>query len=370
MKKILAIICAGGSQLPLVNKAKEMGIETHCFAWDKEGYSKCKGIADYFHPISILEKEQILEKCKDIEIDGVTSVNNDYAVPTVAFVAQGMGLTGNRYEDMLIPGNKFTMRQAFSRNGVKSPQFVYANEESDLTDFQFPVIVKPVDRRSSIGVIKVERKEDLQAAIQQAIELSYCKEAIIEEFITGVEASVDTISYHGKHYFLGTKDNEYIKWEDHFLLLSKHYPSRLSPEIQEKMKVETIKVLDAINFRNGASNTQFIITKDGEVFSLEITPRLPGNRTHTNIILSTGYDIIKGVIDVALDQFEEPVFTDNKYSGLCYLCKETEWAKQVIENKENDSDIVEAAFYGKDEPLYGGRSGYFIYQSNKKRRWN
>jgi len=106
MKK-LAIICADKRQLALVEKAKELGIETHCFAWDREGYIDCKGIADYFHPISILEKEQILEVCREIKIDGVTSIKVDHATPTVAYVAQGLGLNGNRYEDMLTVRNKY-----------------------------------------------------------------------------------------------------------------------------------------------------------------------------------------------------------------------------------------------------------------------
>ena len=58
MRKI-AIIGASYLQLPLVNKAKSMGIEVHCFAWE-EG-AVCKEYADYFYPISVTEKEQILE---------------------------------------------------------------------------------------------------------------------------------------------------------------------------------------------------------------------------------------------------------------------------------------------------------------------
>jgi len=54
---------------------------------------------------------------------------------------------------------------------------------------------------------------------------------------------------------------------------------------------------------------------------------------------------------------------------LCYLCKETEWARQVIENKENDPDIVEIVFYEKGQKHYGGREGYFIYQSEQRREW-
>ena len=53
MQKI-AVIGASYLQLPLVKKAKEMGLQVHCFAWP-EG-AVCKEQADYFYPISILDK--------------------------------------------------------------------------------------------------------------------------------------------------------------------------------------------------------------------------------------------------------------------------------------------------------------------------
>jgi len=366
MKK-LAIIGANEYQLPLVEKAKEMGIETHCFAWDKEGDTECRGIADYYHPISILEKEQILEKCKEIKIDGVASIMVDYAVPTVAYIAQNMGLPGNRYEDALITTNKYLLRQVFYRHGVKSPRFATVRESVDLSGFHYPLIVKPTDRSDSVGVIKVEREKDLKDAIQKAINDSYCKEAIIEELITGSEVSVDSISWNGKHYLLAIKDKDISKSID-FLLLAKHYPSLLSEEIQNKIKDETIKALDAINFKYGAANTQFKINDAGDVFSIEINPRMPGDHAWMTIPLHNGYDYLKGVIDVALDQFEEPVFTDNKFSGMYYLYENTEWARQIIDHKNGDPDIVKMALFNEEEK-YKGRIGYFVYQSDKKRRW-
>ena len=92
MKK-LAIIGASYLQQPLIEKAKSLGIETHVFAW------KCgdigEEIADVFYPISIVEKEEILAKCREIGIDGVCSIASDLAAITVNYVASEMGLAGN-----------------------------------------------------------------------------------------------------------------------------------------------------------------------------------------------------------------------------------------------------------------------------------
>lgn len=51
MKKI-AIIGASYFQAPLIEKAKQLGLETHVFAWAANDV--VEKMPDYFYPISIL----------------------------------------------------------------------------------------------------------------------------------------------------------------------------------------------------------------------------------------------------------------------------------------------------------------------------
>ena len=83
----IAVIGASYLQLPLVEKINALGYESHCFAWDNLD-SVCKDRADYFYPISIIDKEAILKKCIEIGIDAISSIASDVAVPTIAFVAE------------------------------------------------------------------------------------------------------------------------------------------------------------------------------------------------------------------------------------------------------------------------------------------
>ena len=92
MKK-LAIIGASYLQLPLILKAKDLGLETHVFAWAAGDVGE--EAADHFYPISITEKDLILEECRKIGISGICSIASDLAVLTVNYVAENMGLTGN-----------------------------------------------------------------------------------------------------------------------------------------------------------------------------------------------------------------------------------------------------------------------------------
>ena len=76
MKKIV-IIGANDFQNQLILKAKEMGYETHVFAWQDGSIGE--RTADYFYPVSIVEIDQILEICREIKPDAVASIASDLA---------------------------------------------------------------------------------------------------------------------------------------------------------------------------------------------------------------------------------------------------------------------------------------------------
>ena len=367
MKKKLAIIGASYLQLPLVQKAKEMGIETHCFAW-ADG-AVCKEFSDFYYPVSVLEKEEILNSCKKIRIDGIATIASDATVPTVCFVAENMGLISNSFESSLCTTDKYIMRQMFLKNGVSSPKFAIGEDCDNLENFIFPLIVKPTDRSGSRGVFKIEKKGDLKNAIDRAKNESFSKQAIVEEFIPGKEMSVETISWQGKHYLLAITDKITTE-EPYFVELEHHQPSQLNKEIQNKIEQETIKALNALNIKYGASHTEIKITKNNKIYLIEVGARMGGDFIGSDLVeLSTGYDFIKGTIEVALGNFTEPEITKHQFSGVYFLSKETEHNRQFIENKNKYPEIIRAEIIDNELRYVqksADRSGYFIYQSDKK----
>lgn len=363
----LAVIGASYLQLPLVQKAKEMGIETHCFAW--EDGAVCKTISDYFYPVSILDKEKILEICMQIGIDGITTIASDAAVPTVCFVADQMKLIGNEFVDALVATDKYKMRQRFAEHLVSSPKFVIATKNYSVDNFRYPLIVKPTDRSGSRGVKRIENLSELKDAVERAKEESFTHQAIIEEYISGSEVSVESITWQGKHTILAITDKVTTE-EPYFVELEHHQPSQLSSEIQYKIKAETLKALSALNVRYGASHSEFKVTTSGEVFAIEVGARMGGDFIGSHLVqLSTGYDFVKAVIDVALGRFEKVKFTDEKCSGVYFLCEETKHLLPLIQNPTKYKEIIAAEI--TDNELHSiqcsaDRSGYFIYQSEKR----
>lgn len=365
--KKIAIIGASYLQLPLVQKAKEMGLETHCFAW--EDGAVCKEFSDCFYPVSILEKEQILEICQQIKVDGITTIASDAAVPTVCFVAEKMGLISNAFKDVAVTIDKYKMRQRFVEYAVSSPRFAIANEKYSIENFRFPLIVKPTDRSGSRGVKKVEKSLDLKEAIERAQVESFTHRTIIEEYISGVEVSVESISWHGEHYILAITD-KVTTGEPYFVELEHHQPSMLSADIQECIKNETLKALSALNIKFGASHSEFKITDDGQAYAIEIGARMGGDFIGSDLVkLSTGYDFLKGIIEVALNEFNVPILNCQSHSGIYFLSKETEYVKPYIVNYKLYPQIVKAEITNKELKnitCSAERSGYFIYQDNKK----
>lgn len=375
INKKLAVIGASYLQQPLVEKAKEMGLEVHCFAWE-EG-AVCKDIADHFYPISIIEKEEILSICQQVGINGICTIASDVAAPTVAYVAEKMGLVGNSYESAVRANNKYLMRESFSKYDVPCPKYMVATPDTlntptvldGLREFQYPIIIKPSDRSGSLGVSKICAPAEYYPAIDKAMEVSFRHEAMIEEFIEGREISVEFISYQGHHYPLQITD-KVTTGAPHFVELEHHQPSSLSKDMYDTIYSITEKALNALGITNGASHSEYKITPKGRIAIMEIGARMGGDFIGSDLVrLSTGYDFLKGVIEVALGEFVEPQIIDHKCSGVYFLCKETEYLMPIFNEWESNHEIRFCEVMDnnlRNVLCSADRSGYFIYQSDRK----
>ena len=367
--KTLAVIGASYLQRPLVEKAKAMGLRVICFAW-ADG-AVCADIADMFYPISIVEKDEILQVCRAERISGVCTIASDVAAPTVAYVAQRMHLNGNNYQAAIKANNKYLMRLAFADAMIKSPRFtrITDSDETDFSNWRFPLIVKPCDRSGSLGVSIAKDSQELQIGIDKALSLSFKHEAIVEEYIEGREISVEFISFRGVHYPLAITDKVTTE-APHFVELEHHEPADLMPEQYAIINDTTKRALDSLGVTEGASHTEYRISADGDIYIIELGARMGGDFIGSDLIwLSTGYDFVKGVIEVALSEFQEPVFGKQACSGVYFLSKETERLLPLFDHPECVSGVIRAELFNRDLKYVqcsAERSGYLIYQSDRK----
>ena len=300
MKPSIIIIGANDFQNQLILEAKAMGYTTHVFAW------QCGDVgertADYFYPISIVEKERILEIARAIRPAGVCSIASDLAAITVNYVAEGLGLIGNGMVSAMTATNKHLMRRAFERAGLPSCKSVLVEEGMDLAalPLQYPLIVKPTDRSGSRGICKVTDPADLPRAIELAREPSFEKKVLAEEFAEGREYSVEYLSWQGEHRFLAV--TEKFTTGAPLFVETGHLqpPLHMDDETLAKIKNLVPRVLDSLGVRYGASHTELKVDERGIIRLIECGARMGGDCIGSDLVrLSAGVDFVGAVIETA-----------------------------------------------------------------------
>lgn len=368
MKK-LAIIGASYLQEPLIEKAKSMGLETHVFAWAAGDVGE--KTADFFYPISIVEKEAILEKCREIGVDGICSISSDLAVITVNYVSEAMGFVCNSAESTEITTNKHSMREAFRLHGDPSPKSICVDNAASVDrDFQYPIIVKPVDRSGSRAVTKLEFRDDraLQEAVRAAVAQSFAKKAVVEEYVTGREYSIECISWAGEHHFLAMT-LKYTTGAPHFIETAHLEPAPVDDATLEKVKEIVFHALDSLQIRYGASHSELKISSDGTIKIIEIGARMGGDCIGSHLVeLSSGVDFVKAVIQVSLGESPEIVRKDKNSAAAIRFVFSSEDVQILDRIKSEHPDIlVDEMVKGSfDRPVTDSstRFGYYIFKAD------
>ena len=366
-KKIkIAVMGAGKWQLPMYLKAHEMGLETHGFAYE-QGDLTAKPYADFFYPISLADKEAVVDTCRAIGVDGVVTCASDFATEVACWVAEQLGLNTNAYETVMHIHDKAWVREKTAQlTSIQHPKTVTGPLQTLSVPF-YPCVVKPVHGFGKRGVWFVNSPEELERVKAQA-DFHDHEDALAEQFITGKEYSVESLSFHGRHYVVQVTE----KMSDgapHFVELGHHQPAEISASCRKKVEQAIQDILTAVGYTNGASHVELKISSQEEIYLIDLNPRGGGDYISTHLVpLSTNCDYSKQIINIALDRFDETAYPykNTACSGVYFLTKQTE---RLLPYFEQDLPCVVQKEYNKNlsESISNNdRSGYMIYQDTKK----
>lgn len=361
----LAVMGAGKWQLPIYQKAKEMGIETHGFAYVEN--SDAKDHADYFYPVSLADKERIVEMCREIGVDGVVTCASDFATEVSCWVAEKLGLTTNPYSTVVNIHDKAWVREKTGHLESVAQPLTVTGRLSDIELPVFPCIVKPVHGNGKRGVWMVDTPETFEH-LKSFVEYNEGEDALAEQYISGKEYSVESLSYHGKHQVVQVTE----KMSDgapHFVELGHHQPAQISDVQRDRMVKATTDILTAVGYINGASHIELKVTESGEIYLIDFNPRGGGDYISTHLVpLSTNCDYTREIINIALDRYDSggKDYENVACAGVYFLTKQTEHLLPYfmqdlpcVVQKEFDTHITEST--GNND-----RSGFMIYRDDKK----
>ena len=207
MQKII-IIGVGWEQIPLIKKAKTRGLYVIATTWwDKTRIPADKVYEVDSRDLDQLEKIMILEKP-----DYILADECDYSMYAVAYLAEKFHLNGPKLKTQTITNNKFLQREYVSKTEVLQPQYKLCWDVEMAKKFAenigYPVIVKPLDNRGSIGISRISKEEEWNDAWMLAVSHSHSRMCIVEKCINGVVITADGFCDSEKYEFVAASNKE------------------------------------------------------------------------------------------------------------------------------------------------------------------
>lgn len=370
MKKI-AIIGTGYMARIIAIRARELGIEAHCFSNDD-----CSVAAEVatFHHVDVLDVEKLTRECRRIHVNGVVATTELTIFPANQ-VASNLGMVCNDVDVAKHITDKAYIRKKTS--GIKElsyPQYYVCTDIKDIPDIkEYPVIVKPIAAGGKRGITVVYNKNEVIEAIQEALDVSKIKGTLIEQFLSGgQEYSVESLSYRGKHYIIQVTEKD-SSGPPHCVELGHHQPARLSPEMRLQVESVVSQCLMAVGIKNGPCHTEIKII-DGKIYLIEINGRPGGDHIAYPLTeLSTGYPYITGIIMVALNEFDEGKLKNikNRFCGVQFVTTQNSEYKVIFDECDDKPWLYKKNKVSEDlKPIVhndGFNINYFIYYSEKQR---
>lgn len=264
--------------------------------------------SDSYENVSIVDKKAVLETADRLNVDGIMSFACDPGVTTAAYVAEKLGLPScGSYESVCILQNKKRFRKLLTEhsfNVPKSEGYRSAKEAlNHIEDFCLPVIVKPVDCAGSKGVTKVDIIENLETAIEYALNNSIEKEFIVEEFLEskGYPSDSECFSVNGELQFVSYSAQRFDReCKNPYTPAAFTWIPTISKKQQNHLTSELQRLLKILNMGTSIYNVETRESIDGRAYIMEVSPRGGGNRLAEMLRFSTGVDLIEYAVKAAL----------------------------------------------------------------------
>ncbi|QSB04845.1 ATP-grasp domain-containing protein [Natronoglycomyces albus] len=290
----------------LARKAVETGFEVWAI-WDPALQSQDYLLQVEEHASLYLADFSDLEGLADLirdvvtrhDIDAVVHVGAEATMVAAAEAAGSVAL--NRPQSLRILNDKATMRATLNEHPehrvvyqqVDTVEAAVAVCSQGLGDIEqatlAPVIVKPALSSGSRGVGLIGDMDDLEQWRHRVEAAEITGPFVVEEFLSGPEYSIETLTVEGRHHLIGVTAKE-TTGAPTFVETGHIHPAPLSSADTSRLKDAAFALLDLAGYTFGPAHTEAILTERG-VRIVESQARLGGDRLPAVIETATGFDI-------------------------------------------------------------------------------
>lgn len=237
----------------------------------------------------------------------------------------GIPYTSSGVLGSAITMDKIIMKQLFEANGLPVVPYVavlradYETDEEKVLDaihekLSFPMIVKPANLGSSIGISKCENDDDLLLALD--IACSYDGRIIVEKAIEPIREINCACKGHGETSMLEepVSWDKFLSFKDKYITFSKNKAKTdidLPEEVKERIKDITKRAFHALCC-SGIVRTDFILNSETNELYINEINSIPGSLANYLWKGESFSRLISELIDFALEKWQEK--KKNKFS--------------------------------------------------------
>ncbi len=188
----LLIIGSSGAEMAIVKAAKGLGLHTICCdGITNPALSPAKQDSDEAWDIDYSKINEVAYMCRKHGVDGVMAGYSEWRVLAATKIAKAIGKPFYACEEQIeLTRDKRKFKDLCVECGVPVPMdycFDLPMKAEDYESIHYPVIVKPVDNGGRKGISVCHNQEELEVAVEYALNNSVCKRIIIEDYISGTE---------------------------------------------------------------------------------------------------------------------------------------------------------------------------------------
>ena len=352
--KIL-VLAGGFDQIAFINELKHRGHEVYLADYLDNPPAKNHVIKHY--QVSTLDEQAIYELASKEKFDLITTACTDQALLTVARVSQKLKKYFYLDEDIAeCVTNKSIMKSILRKNDIVTARYVVVDESEKIATCDkiehFPIMVKPCDCNSSKGVVKVNDKKELLAALNEAFILSRTNQAVIEEYIDGIEISIDAWVENGCAKVLSISKTNKIKENiNAFTIFQSEYPVIFTENIKKQIYCVAEQISKVFRLNNSPLLIQAIVSED-KLYVIEFSARMGGGSKYKLIEYMTGINIMEAYVNLILGSaYQIPdANLSSKYIELGYVyCHNGTISRIIGFDKLKNAGVISEIFQYKLE---------------------
>lgn len=294
--KKLLVLGGKAATVNVVQLAKKLGVETFVTGIQEGG--QAKEIADHTLLVGSEEHDKLIQYIKHNHINGVMTGSAEFQVQEMIKLCAKAGLpcyaTEKQWNATQDKRNFKDLCKKFGITGV--PEYSVTDM---LKDEDFPVIVKPVDSCSSIGISICHNNDELAVAKEKALEASASKKILIERYIDngGLTHVIKYVVIDGKFYMEVMGDRHVL--QNGLITAVTFFPSKNTELYLKTIDSKVKDMFLSIGFNNGVFFFQAIPEKDN-IYIYEMGLRTGGGMTYKITDATSGNNDLEMLIHYAI----------------------------------------------------------------------